>query len=88
MTAHLAERLTRLQDYFTEDPHPELSGRLTRMVGLTLECVGCPMVVCDRCVITGQGAGLIHRPQGRYVCHDVFFATKSTDRHTTADHFS
>ncbi|MEP4573080.1 FliI/YscN family ATPase, partial [Marinobacter sp.] len=59
MTAHLAERLTRLQDYFTEDPQPELSGRLTRMVGLTLECVGCPMVVGDRCVITGQGAGTV-----------------------------
>ena len=56
MTAHLAERLTRLQDYFTEDPQPELSGRLTRMVGLTLECVGCPMVVGDRCVITGAPA--------------------------------
>lgn len=59
MTAHLAERLTRLQDYFTEDSQPELSGRLTRMVGLTLECVGCPMVVGDRCVITGQGAGTV-----------------------------
>lgn len=32
---------------------PEVSGRLVRMVGLTLEAVGCPLVVGDRCVIAG-----------------------------------
>ena len=31
--------------------HPEVSGRLTRMVGLTLEAVGCHSIVGDRCLI-------------------------------------
>lgn len=55
----LAERLQRLGDYLPPKIEPELSGRLTRMVGLTLECVGCPMVVGDRCVIQGQGLGTV-----------------------------
>ena len=55
----LAERLQRLGDYLPPQIEPELSGRLTRMVGLTLECVGCPMVVGDRCMIQGQGAGTV-----------------------------
>lgn len=55
----LAERLQRLGDYLPPQIEPELSGRLTRMVGLTLECVGCPMVVGDRCVIQGQGVGTV-----------------------------
>ncbi|MDV2077626.1 flagellar protein export ATPase FliI [Marinobacter xestospongiae] len=55
MTTSLAERLERLKDYLPPELEPELSGRLTRMVGLTLECVGCPMVVGDRCLIQGQG---------------------------------
>lgn len=59
MTARLAERLKKLQKGLVSEPEPELSGRLTRMVGLTLECVGCPMVVGDRCVITGQGTGTV-----------------------------
>jgi len=33
--------------------HPEISGRLTRMVGLTLEAVGCHSIVGDRCIIHG-----------------------------------
>jgi flagellum-specific ATP synthase len=57
MTSSLADRLNRFTGFFGEGPEPELSGRLTRMVGLTLECVGCPMVVGDRCVIFGQGTG-------------------------------
>ncbi|MEQ5834347.1 flagellar protein export ATPase FliI [Marinobacter sp. NFXS9] len=59
MTSTLADRLNRLQDYLPPQIEPELSGRLTRMVGLTLECVGCPMVVGDRCVIQGQGIGSV-----------------------------
>ncbi|MDX1801769.1 MAG: flagellar protein export ATPase FliI [Marinobacter sp.] len=55
----LAERLQRLGQYLPPKIEPELSGRLTRMVGLTLECVGCPMVVGDRCVIQGQGVGTV-----------------------------
>ncbi len=59
MTGNLADRLRRLQGFVDRESSPELSGRLTRMVGLTLECVGCPMVVGDRCVIQGQGAGSV-----------------------------
>ncbi|WP_404361815.1 flagellar protein export ATPase FliI [Marinobacter sp.] len=59
MTSPLAERLRRFKDYLPPKVEPELSGRLTRMVGLTLECVGCPMVVGDRCLIQGQGVGTV-----------------------------
>lgn len=59
MTTDLAERLGRLEDCVPRTLAPELSGRLTRMVGLTLECVGCPMVVGDRCLIQGQGVGSV-----------------------------
>ncbi|MBS3805092.1 MAG: flagellar protein export ATPase FliI [Oleiphilaceae bacterium] len=57
MTSPLAERLQHLENHLPPTLEPELSGRLTRMVGLTLECVGCPMVVGDRCLIQGQGLG-------------------------------
>ena len=50
----LAERLTRYSSALPQDPWPELAGRLTRMVGLTLECVGCPMEVGDRCLIQNE----------------------------------
>lgn len=55
MTSSLADRLQQLATNIPSEPAPELSGRLTRMVGLTLECVGCPMVVGDRCLILGHG---------------------------------
>ncbi|WP_166265142.1 flagellar protein export ATPase FliI [Marinobacter caseinilyticus] len=55
MSRPLADRLQRLGEFLPPQIEPELSGRLTRMVGLTLECVGCPMVVGDRCLIQGQG---------------------------------
>jgi len=34
---------------------PEISGRLTRMVGLTLEAIGCHSIVGDRCIVHGAG---------------------------------
>lgn len=55
MTSHLVEQLERLRQQAAREVRPALSGRLTRMVGLTLECVGCPMVVGDRCLVEGQG---------------------------------
>ncbi len=55
MTLSLADRLRQLSAGIPAEPEPELSGRLTRMIGLTLECVGCPMVVGDRCLILGHG---------------------------------
>ena len=50
----LAERIARYGRALPEDAWPELAGRLTRMVGLTLECVGCPMEVGDRCLIQAE----------------------------------
>lgn len=47
----LVERLRRYREAVPGEAKPELAGRLTRMVGLTLECVGCPMEVGDRCLI-------------------------------------
>ena len=38
-------------------PPPPVEGQLTRMVGLTLEALGCQAAVGDRCeVVTGDGA--------------------------------
>lgn len=51
----LTDRLQGLADMATYRPQPEISGRLTRMVGLTLECIGCPMVIGDRCMVQAEG---------------------------------
>ncbi|PID43309.1 MAG: flagellum-specific ATP synthase FliI [Gammaproteobacteria bacterium] len=45
------DRFDKYQKRVPGEVSPEISGRLTRMIGLTLECVGCPMVVGDRCLI-------------------------------------
>ncbi len=50
----LSERLEAFVDSVPQQTEPELAGRLTRMVGLTLECVGCPMEVGDRCLIRSE----------------------------------
>ena len=54
----MSDLLQRLADYQRaaqglESIAPEASGRLTRMVGLTLEAQGCQVVVGDRCLIEG-----------------------------------
>ncbi len=55
MISDLSQRLRRYEGVVAARPRPEVSGKLTRMVGLTLEAVGCPMVVGDRCAIaTGE----------------------------------
>ena len=36
-------------------PPPIVSGQLTRMVGLTLEAVGCQAAIGGRCLIQGSG---------------------------------
>ncbi|MCL1488891.1 MAG: flagellum-specific ATP synthase FliI, partial [Marinobacter sp.] len=59
LSGTLAERLNRRSRNVQAQQTPELAGRLTRMVGLTLECVGVPMVVGDRCVIQSQGSGVV-----------------------------
>lgn len=45
--------LSSLNQAVPRRAEPEVSGRLVRMVGLTLEAVGCPLVVGDRCIIAG-----------------------------------
>jgi len=45
--------LDALVEAIPEKVQAEVSGRLTRMVGLTLEAVGCNSIVGDRCVIHG-----------------------------------
>jgi len=50
----LSERFKGYMTQIPTDIKPEVSGRLTRMVGLTLEAEGCAMVVGDRCLIKTQ----------------------------------
>ena len=48
----LAQRLRSYlpgEDFY---PRPVIEGKLTRVVGLTLEAVGCPVSLGDRCVVT------------------------------------
>ena len=47
----LIERLTEYEKLIPEDIEVEVQGRLTRMVGLTLEAVGLNVTVGDRCII-------------------------------------
>ncbi len=51
-SAALQRGVARLQDV----PPPPVAGRLTRMVGLTLEAVGCQAAVGDRCEILASDA--------------------------------
>jgi flagellum-specific ATP synthase len=46
-----AQSLTRSQQRVLDLPPPSVAGRLTRMVGLTLEASGCLAAVGDRCEI-------------------------------------
>ncbi|MCP5160342.1 MAG: flagellar protein export ATPase FliI [Hahellaceae bacterium] len=52
----LPERIRNYQRFVPDAILPEVTGRLTRMIGLTLEAVGCPMMVGDRCLISGAGS--------------------------------
>lgn len=47
----LSEQLNRWSESVPKNIGAQVSGRLTRMVGLTLEAVGCQSVVGDRCLI-------------------------------------
>ncbi len=52
----------RLAPYFTRlqsPPRLVVEGRLTRMIGLTLEAVGCQAAIGDRCRVTAQGGHCI-----------------------------
>lgn len=55
----LSEKLNKYAQGVQKNPAPEFSGRLTRMVGLTLEAVGCQCIVGDRCHIQSANGSLI-----------------------------
>src|SRR4051812_5907080 len=51
------EHLERCTRRVTQVPPPPVEGRLTRMIGLTLEATGCEATVGGRCdVVAGDGA--------------------------------
>jgi len=47
----IVSHLNKMAASIPQGVGPEISGRLTRMVGLTLEAVGCQSVVGERCLI-------------------------------------
>ncbi|MEH6358784.1 MAG: flagellar protein export ATPase FliI [Pseudomonadales bacterium] len=51
MAIDLAARLKQLSDRIPEQVEPVVEGRLTRIVGLTLEAVGCNVALGDHCEI-------------------------------------
>jgi flagellum-specific ATP synthase len=54
-SAHLARNLRDVQGL----PPPPVEGRLTRMVGLTLEAQGCQAAIGDRCDVTAGDGTLV-----------------------------
>ena len=48
---HWSERLSVFAERIADEPALPVSGRLTRMVGLTIEAVGCQAAIGDRCRI-------------------------------------
>ena len=56
---NLATKLKQFAQAVPQAVKPEISGRLTRMVGLTLEAVGCHSMVGDRCHIHSVTGSLI-----------------------------
>ncbi|RMF16441.1 MAG: flagellar protein export ATPase FliI [Gammaproteobacteria bacterium] len=56
MNLNLSSRIERYLSSVPDRTAPEVIGRLSRVVGLTLEAVGCPMTMGERCLIeAGQG---------------------------------
>ena len=55
----ITEKLNQLAGAVPESVQAEYSGRLTRMVGLTLEAVGCNCIVGDRCHIQSVNGSYI-----------------------------
>jgi flagellum-specific ATP synthase len=69
MAIDLAARLKQLSDCIPEQVNPIVEGRLTRIVGLTLEAVGCNVALGDHCDI--------EMPEGRHIEAEVVgFADK------------
>lgn len=51
----LISRLNLIRQNLSAEPTPKVSGQLTRMVGLTLEAIGCKVKVGDRCLVDDCG---------------------------------
>jgi flagellum-specific ATP synthase len=54
LSARWLPRIARYSDRLAEPPPLIVEGKLTRMVGLTLEAVGCEAAIGDRCVILNR----------------------------------
>jgi flagellum-specific ATP synthase len=54
-----AERLERMRQRVEQAPAPPVQGVLTRMVGLTLEAIGCQASIGDLCQLTGRDGSQI-----------------------------
>src|SRR5687768_8367506 len=53
------QQLTRSLNVAAALPEPTVEGQLTRMVGLTLEAMGCQAAVGDRCEVTAADGSSI-----------------------------
>lgn len=51
MEADLLSRLNKLKQFSKNDLNPVVEGKVTRMVGLTMEAVGCKVALGDRCSV-------------------------------------
>ena len=51
MESDLVSRLNKLKQFSSDHLHPVLEGKVTRMVGLTMEAVGCKVALGDRCSV-------------------------------------
>ena len=58
LSSRLAERVESVRQRIPEDPHLVLEGRLRKVVGLSLEAVGCQLGIGGRCSIRNQDGGL------------------------------
>ena len=55
----LDQRLQRYLHCEYETPRPEVEGRVTRLIGLTLEAIGLKVALGDYCLVSLQGAGSV-----------------------------
>lgn len=56
---NIVSELDNMLQSVPEPGLPEVSGRLTRVVGLTLEASGCDLVIGDRCIVHGAGGNKV-----------------------------
>ena len=74
------ERLNRMKARVASSPGLKIEGRLVRMVGLTLEAVGCQLPVGGRCLIRGHD-GRLHRAEVVGFSGDRLYLMPTADLH-------